>query len=104
VTTSTIRVVGMVFHSLFIGATGAGKTNTLLYWLQRLSRDRRDVALVLIDPHDDAATDLVRSIPSRGGRGSPSSTPPTSPSGNPLSLPQNVELKVRVQVLHKQVE
>jgi len=53
----------MVFHSLFIGATGAGKTNALLYWLQRLSRDRKDVALVLIDPHGDAAIDLVRAIP-----------------------------------------
>jgi len=60
---SNIGVEDMVFHSLFIGATGAGKTNALLYWLERLSRDRRDVALVLIDPHGDAAIDLVRAIP-----------------------------------------
>jgi len=37
VTSSTIRVEDMIFHSLFIGATGAGKTNALLYWLQRPS-------------------------------------------------------------------
>jgi hypothetical protein len=35
---STIGAEDMVFHSLFIGATGAGKTNALLYWLERLSR------------------------------------------------------------------
>jgi hypothetical protein len=63
VANSIIGVEDMVFHSLFIGATGAGKTNALLYWLQRLSSDRRDVALVLIEPHGDAAIDLVRAIP-----------------------------------------
>jgi DNA helicase HerA-like ATPase len=63
VTSSTIGAEDMVFHSLFIGATGAGKTNALLYWLERFSRDRKDVVLVLIDPHGDAAIDLVRAIP-----------------------------------------
>jgi hypothetical protein len=37
---SRIGVEDMVFHSLFIGATGAGRTNALLCWLQRLSSDR----------------------------------------------------------------
>jgi hypothetical protein len=55
VTINTIGVEDMVFHSLFIGSTGAGKTNTLLYWLQRLSRDRREVDLVLIDSNLAAA-------------------------------------------------
>jgi len=41
----------VVFHSLFIGSTGAGKTNALLYWLRRLFFERKDVALVVIDPH-----------------------------------------------------
>jgi ATP-dependent Clp protease ATP-binding subunit ClpA len=31
VASSSIRAEDMVFHSLFIGATGAGKTNALLY-------------------------------------------------------------------------
>ena len=48
----------VISHSLFIGSTGAGKTNALLYWLRRLFSDRRDLALVLIDPHGDAAVDL----------------------------------------------
>jgi type II secretory ATPase GspE/PulE/Tfp pilus assembly ATPase PilB-like protein len=34
----------MIFHALFIGSTGAGKTNALLYWLRRLFSDRKDVA------------------------------------------------------------
>ena len=53
----------VIFHSLFIGSTGAGKTNAMLYWLRRLFVKRRDVALVLIDPHGDAAIDLFRGIP-----------------------------------------
>ena len=30
----------VVFHSLFIGSTGAGKTNALLHWLRKLFFDR----------------------------------------------------------------
>ena len=102
---STIGAEDMVFHSLFIGATGAGKTNALLYWLERLSRDRKDVALVLIDPHGDAAIDLVRAIP-KAERARVTILDPTYVSFglNPLSLPQGVEFKDRVQVLHTQVE
>ena len=37
----------MVSHLLFIGATGAGKTNAMLYWMRRLFTERDDVALVL---------------------------------------------------------
>ena len=46
----TISAEDMLFHALYIGSTGAGKTNTLLYWLLRLFA-RKDVALVFIDPH-----------------------------------------------------
>ena len=56
---STIDEEDMVFHALFIGSTGAGKTNAMLFWLRRLFSNRKDVALVLIDPHGDAAVDLV---------------------------------------------
>jgi DNA helicase HerA-like ATPase len=59
---ATIDDVDVIFHSLFIGSTGAGKTNALLYWLRRLFIKRKDVALVLVDPHGDAAIDLFRSI------------------------------------------
>ena len=95
----------MVFHSLFIGSTGAGKTNALLYWLLRLFTDRKDVALVLIDPHGDAAIDLVRAIP-KSERERITILDPTYVSFglNPLSLPQGVELRDRVQVLQTQVE
>jgi DNA helicase HerA-like ATPase len=105
VASNTIGAEDMVFHSLFIGATGAGKTNALLYWLERLSRDRKDVALVLIDPHGDAAIDLVRAIP-KTERERVAILDPTYVSFglNPLSLPQGVELKDSVQVLHTQVE
>ena len=68
-TGSSIGAEDMVFHSLFIGSTGAGKTNALLYWLQRLFRDRKELALVLIDPHGDAAIDLSGSSQSRRGAG-----------------------------------
>jgi hypothetical protein len=89
VPSSTISVEDVVFHSLFIGATGAGKTNTLLYWLGRLSRDRRDVAFVLIDPHGDAAVDQVRAVP-KAERARVTILDPTYVSFglNPLSLPQ----------------
>ena len=94
VASSSIGVEDMVFHSLFIGATGAGKTNALLYWLERLSRDRKDVALVLIDPHGDAAIDLVRAIP-KAERERVTILDPTYVSFglNPLSLPPGVELR-----------
>jgi len=59
----TIDDEEMIFHALFIGSTGAGKTNAMLFWLRRLFSNRKDVALVLIDPHGDAAVDLVRLIP-----------------------------------------
>jgi DNA helicase HerA-like ATPase len=102
---SIIGMEDIVFHSLFIGSTGAGKTNALLYWLLRLFTDRRDVALVLIDPHGDAAIDLVRAIPKAERERVAILDPNYVSFGlNPLSLPQGVELKERVQVLHTQVE
>jgi len=56
----------MLFHALYIGSKGAGKTNAPLYWLLKLFSTRRDVALILIDPHGDAAFDLHRQEQSRG--------------------------------------
>ena len=53
----------MVFHSLFVGSTGAGKTNAVLYWLNQLFSDKKDVALILIDPHGDAAIELMQGHP-----------------------------------------
>jgi DNA helicase HerA-like ATPase len=29
----TITAEDMLFHALYIGSTGAGKTNALLYWI-----------------------------------------------------------------------
>jgi DNA helicase HerA-like ATPase len=95
----------MVFHALFIGSTGAGKTNALLYWLHRLFGNRKDLALILIDPHGDAAIDLVRLIP-KSERDRVTILDPTYVSFglNPLSLPQGAEGADRVQVLQTQVE
>ena len=84
----------MLFHALFIGSTGAGKTNALLYWLRRLFSNRKDVALVLIDPHGDAAIDLVRLIP-KSERERITILDPTYVSFglNPLSLPAGTEAR-----------
>jgi len=105
VTGSSIRTEDMVFHSLFIGSTGAGKTNALLYWLQRLFSGRRELALVLIDPHGDAAIDLVRLIPkSESGRVTILDPTYVSFGLNPLSLPKGADGGDRVQMLQTQVE
>ena len=95
----------MLFHALFIGSTGAGKTNALLYWLRKLFSNRKDVALVLIDPHGDAAIDLVRLIP-KSERERITILDPTYVSFglNPLSLPAGAEGANRVQILQTQVE
>ena len=95
----------MVSHSLFIGATGAGKTNAMLYWMHRLFTERDDVALVLVDPHGDAAIDLVRVIPkSQRGRITILDPEHVSFGLNPLSLPPGVQGQNRVETIHRQVE
>ena len=94
----------VIFHSVFIGSTEAGKTNALLCWGLRLFSDREDVTLVLIEPHCDAAVDLVRVIPkSLEGQGHPSRHPSYVSFGlNPLSIPYGAEgankVKMQVQV------
>src|SRR6267378_7114732 len=95
----------LLFHSLFIGSTGAGKTNALLYWLARLFINRTDLALVLVDPHGDAGIDLVRAIP-KALRDRVTILDPTYVSFglNPLSLPPGAEGANRVQMLQTQVE
>jgi predicted transcriptional regulator len=101
----TIDDEEMIFHALFIGATGAGKTNAMLFWLRRLFSNRKDVALVLIDPHGDAAVDLVRLIP-KSERDRVTVLDPTYVSFglNPLSLPASIDGLNRIQVLQTQVE
>ena len=100
----TISAEDMLFHALYVGSTGAGKTNALLYWLLRLFA-RKDVALVFIDPHGDAAFDLVRRIPeSERGRVAIIDPEYVTFGLNPLSLPQGTEIPNRVQVLQTQVE
>jgi DNA helicase HerA-like ATPase len=69
-TSSSISAEDMLFHALYVGSTGAGKTNALLYWLLRLFA-RKDIALVFIDPHGDASLTLSDQFQSRRGRGSP---------------------------------
>ncbi len=100
----TISAEDMLFHALYIGSTGAGKTNALLYWLLSLFR-RKDVALVLIDPHGDAAFDLVRTIP-ESERGRVALIDPESVTFglNPLSLPEGTQITNRVQIMQTQVE
>jgi hypothetical protein len=101
----TIDDEDMIFHALFIGSTGAGKTNALLYWLHSLFANRKDVALVLIDPHGDAAIDLVRLIPKSERERITILDPSYVSFGlNPLSLPAGAEGANRVQVLQTQVE
>ena len=101
----TIDDEEMIFHALFIGSTGAGKTNAMLFWLRRLFSNRKDVALVLIDPHGDAAVDLVRLIP-KSERERITILDPTYVSFglNPLSLPASIDGLNRVQILQTQVE
>ena len=95
----------VIFHSLFIGSTGAGKTNAMLYWLRRLFVKRRDVALVLIDPHGDAAIDLFRSIPKSERERVTLLDPNYVTFGlNPLSLPPGLEGPARTQTIQTQVE
>ena len=103
-TSSTVTAEDMLFHALYIGSTGAGKTNALLYWILRLF-ERKDVALVLIDPHGDAAFDLVRMIP-ESERGRIALIDPESVTFglNPLSLPDGTQITNRVQVMQTQVE
>jgi len=104
VASDTISAEDMLFHALYIGSTGAGKTNALLYWLLRLFK-RGDLALVLIDPHGDAAFDLVRMIPeSERGRVALIDPDYVSFGLNPLSLPQGTDITNRVNVLQTQVE
>ena len=94
----------MLFHALYIGSTGAGKTNALLYWMLRLF-ERKDVALVLIDPHGDAAFDLVRTIPESERARVALIDPESVTFGlNPLSLPEGTQITNRVQVMQTQVE
>jgi len=95
----------MLFHALFIGSTGAGKTNALLYWLREFFAKRKDVALVLVDPHGDAAIDLVRLVP-KSERERITILDPTYVSFglNPLSLPAGAEGANRIQILQTQVE
>ncbi|MDG6925482.1 MAG: ATP-binding protein [Nitrososphaerota archaeon] len=101
---STISAEDMRFHALYIGSTGAGKTNALLYWLLRLF-GRKDVALALIDPHVDAAFDLVRTIPeSERGRVALIDPEFVTFGLNPLSLPEGMQITNRVQVMQTQVE
>jgi len=95
----------IIFHSLFIGSTGAGKTNAMLYWLRKLFTTRKDVALVLIDPHGDAAIDLFRSIP-KSERDRVTLLDPNYVSFglNPLSLPPGLEGPARTRTIQTQVE
>jgi hypothetical protein len=104
VASDTISAEDMLFHALYVGSTGAGKTNALLYWLLRLFA-RKDVALVFIDPHGDAAFDLVRLIPETERDRVAIIDPEYVTFGlNPLSLPFGTEITNRVQVLQTQVE
>src|SRR5437868_6087071 len=89
----------------FIGSTGAGKTNSLLYWLQRLFTNRKGVALIFIDPHGDAAIDLVRSMhkSERNSRVTILDPMYVSFGLNPLSLPAGASAN-KVQITQTQVE
>src|SRR5271157_1759713 len=95
----------MVFHALFVGSTGAGKTNAVLYWLHQLFSNKKDVAIVLIDPHGDAAIELMQVIP-KSERNRVTILDPTYVSFglNPLSLPKGVDAQNKAQVLQTQVE
>ncbi|MGP8058001.1 MAG: helicase HerA domain-containing protein, partial [Nitrososphaerales archaeon] len=95
----------MVFHSLFVGSTGAGKTNAVLYWLNLLFSGKKDVALILVDPHGDAAIELMRVIPKSEWHRVTLLDPTYVSFGlNPLSLPRGVDAQNRSQVLQTQVE
>ena len=95
----------MVFHSLFVGSTGAGKTNAVLYWLNQLFSGKKDVALILVDPHGDAAIELMRVIPKSEWHRVTLLDPTYVSFGlNPLSLPRGVDAQNRSQVLQTQVE
>ncbi len=46
-------------HALVIGATGAGKTNFLLYTMHYI-HTHMNAAVIFVDPHGQASIDLAR--------------------------------------------
>ncbi|MGC9145919.1 MAG: type IV secretory system conjugative DNA transfer family protein [Nitrososphaeria archaeon] len=49
-------------HTMIVGATGSGKTNLLLYLMQRISKSASSI--IFVDPHGDASLQLKATVPS----------------------------------------
>jgi hypothetical protein len=86
----------MLFHSLIVGETGSGKTNSVLYILDPLFKKKVEgtaqPSLFLFDPAGDASIDLFRSIPaSEWSRVAILDPQYVSFGFNPLSLPENLD-------------
>jgi hypothetical protein len=95
-----------IAHTWIVGSNTAGKSNTLLYRLHLMAEEFQDdcpCAIIFIDPHGDAAINLVQSMkswdnvtildPNYGSFGL-----------NPLELPKNIAGADRITTIQTQVE
>ena len=99
----------MLFHALIVGGTGSGKTNCILYMLDRLFNKKVEGAvppsLFLFDPAGDASIDLVRAIPRSEQSRVVILDPQYVTFGfNLLSLPEGLTPEEKTEVLQTQVE
>ena len=94
----------VIWHTLMVGKTGSGKSNGIEYWMLRLF-DRRDVAIVFVDPAGDAALDLVRRIDRKDWPRVALLDPREVTFGlNPLTLPPSSTPEERTEVMERQVD
>ena len=49
-------------HVMIVGASGAGKTNLLLYMMQHIAKSKK-AGIIFIDPHGDASLQLKATVP-----------------------------------------
>ena len=58
----TLRDEDLIGHVMIVGASGAGKTNLLLYIMQHLAKNK-NVGIIFVDPHGDASLQLKATVP-----------------------------------------
>ena len=59
----TLTEEDLIGHTMIVGASGAGKTNLLLYIMQHIAKGNR-AGVIFVDPHGDAALQLKATVPS----------------------------------------
>jgi hypothetical protein len=95
-----------IAHTWIVGSNTAGKSNTLLYRLHLMAEEFQDgcpCAIIFIDPHGDAAINLVQSMKSWDNV---TILDPNYVSFglNPLELPKNIAGADRITTIQTQVE